>query len=528
MNDSSMSNTAANCVRPAAAAMAAAAVVILSLCSTFVFLKYWGGGRKKRRHPIGATIYHQILHFRELHHFHTDLSAKHRTFNLVSPWRNYIYTVDPVLVEHVLRTNFSNYGKGPYNYENLKDLLGDGIFAVDGEKWRHQRKLASHEFSTKVLRDFSSGVFKENAAKLALVISKAARSQQTMDIQDLFMKSTLDSIFQVGFGVKLDSLSGSNKEGNCFAKAFDVASDMILWRYIDIFWKVKKYLGIGSEAELKKNIKVIDDFIYKVIRSKTESLSDQLNDTMKRDDILSRFLIESTKDPVNMNNQYLRDIILNFVIAGRDTSAVTLSWFLYMLCKHPSIEERILNEVKNATGVEVDTENVKDFIASLTEEALEKMQYLHAALTETLRLFPAVPEDPKICFSDDRLPDGCEIKKGDVVCYLPYSMGRMKFLWGEDAEVFRPERWLNENGTFQPDNPFKFTAFQAGPRICLGKEFAYRQMKIVAAVLVHFFTFKLSGEKQEVKYQTTLTLRIDQGLHLVAYQRKPRAHKADE
>ncbi|KAJ6851147.1 cytochrome P450 704C1-like [Iris pallida] len=516
-----MSNNIRNSV-PAAIAAA------LLLLSTFIFLKLWiswskgGGGRKKKWHPVGATIYHQILHFRELHHFHTRLSAKYKTFNLISPWRSYIYTADPSVVEHILKTNFWNYGKGPYNYENLKDLLGDGIFAVDGEKWRHQRKLASHEFSTKVLRDFSSGVFKDNAAKLALVISKAASSQQTMDIQDLFMKSTLDSIFQVGFGVELDSLSGSNQEGNRFAKAFDVASDMILWRYIDIFWKVKKYLGIGSEAELKKNIKVIDDFVYKVIRSKTEYLSNQ-NDTMKRDDILSRFLIESAKDPVNMNNQYLRDIVLNFVIAGRDTSAVTLSWFFYMLCKHPSIEERIVNEVKNATGVEDSTDNIEDLTSSLTEEALGKMQYLHAALTETLRLFPSIPEDTKICFSDDRLPDGCDIKKGDVVCYLPYSMGRMKFLWGEDAEVFRPERWLDDDGTFQPDNPFKFTAFQAGPRICLGKEFAYRQMKTVAAVLVHFFTFELSDAKQDVKYQTTLTLRIYEGLHLLAYQRKPRA-----
>lgn len=69
-------------------------------------------------------------------------------------------------------------------------------------------------------------------------------------------------------------------------------------------------------------------------------------------------------------------------------------------------------------------------------------------------------KDPKICFSDDTLPGGFDVKKGDVVCFLPYSMGRMKFLWGMDAEDFCPERWLDENGVFQPENPFKFTAFQ--------------------------------------------------------------------
>lgn len=73
--------------------------------------------------------------------------------------------------------------QGSYNYNNLKDLLGDGIFAVDGEKWRHQRKLASFEFTTKNLRDFSSDVFRSNASRLSLIISKAANSNQAMDIQ---------------------------------------------------------------------------------------------------------------------------------------------------------------------------------------------------------------------------------------------------------------------------------------------------------------------------------------------------------
>ncbi|XP_008777558.2 cytochrome P450 704C1-like isoform X1 [Phoenix dactylifera] len=482
--------------------------------------------KKKRYPPLTGTVFHQILYFSTVHDYHTDLAARFKTFRLFSPTRSLIYTVDPAIVEYILRTNYTNYGKGSYNYNNLKDLLGDGIFAVDGEKWRHQRKLASYEFTTKNLRDFSSDVFRSNASRLSLIISKAANSNQAMDIQDLFMKSTLDSIFKIGFGEELDTLSGLSEEGNSFAKAFDDSSDLILWRYVDIFWKIKRFLGVGSEAELKKNIRVIDGFAYKLIYRKTQSMSKQQIDTMKKEDILSRFLVQKTKDPKNLNDQYLRDIILNFIIAGRDTTAVTLSWFFYMLCKHPSLQEKLAQEIKEATKTN-DSISIAEFASRLTDEALDKMQYLHAALTETLRIYPAVPEDPKICFSDDTLPGGFDVKKGDMVCFLPYSMGRMKFLWGVDAEVFRPERWLDENGVFRPENPFKFTAFQAGPRICLGKEFAYRQMKIFAAVLIHFFTFMLSDERKDVKYKSTLTLRIDQGLHLLAYQREPMASSND-
>lgn len=94
-------------------------------------------------------------------------------------------------------------------------------------------------------------------------------------MQDLFMKSTLDSIFKVGFGVELDTLSGSNREGSMFAKAFDASSEVILRRYYDVFWKMKRLLNIGAEAALKEHLKVIDGFVYKVIEGKTQQISAQ-------------------------------------------------------------------------------------------------------------------------------------------------------------------------------------------------------------------------------------------------------------
>ena len=106
---------------------------------------------------------------------------------------------------------------------------------------------------------------------------------------------------------------------------------------------------------------------------------------MKEGDVLSRFLELRKTDP-----KYLKDIILSFIIAGKDTTALTLSWFLYMLCKHPPIQEKIAQEVKEATKAR-DASTLDDLAASITEESLDKMQYLHAALTETLRLYPPVP-----------------------------------------------------------------------------------------------------------------------------------------
>ncbi|KAL5699861.1 hypothetical protein ACHQM5_030700 [Ranunculus cassubicifolius] len=482
----------------------------MSIAAVFVILTFTVVIRKlsdkKKYHPIGGTVLNQLLNFPNLHHYMTDLARKHKTYRLLSPFRSEIYTSDPVNVEYILKSNFPNYGKGLYNYTILKDLLGDGIFTVDGDKWKHQRKVSSYEFSTKVLRDFSSSTFRINAERLATILLKAETAQVSVDIQDLFMKSTLDSIFKVGFGIELDSIYGSH-EGTIFANAFNDTSALTLWRYVDISWTVKKYFNVGFEATMRKNVKVIDDFVYKLIRAKIEKNSNPDYDSSeKKEDIMSRFLDLNESDP-----KYLRDIILNFMNAGRDTTATTLSWFIYMLCKHPHIQEKIVEEVKKISQVK-DTTSLADFSASLTDDVLDKMTYLHAALSETLRLYPAVPVDAKICFGDDTLPDGCSVKKGDMVCYQPYAMGRMDFIWGKDAEEFRPERWLDEDGMFHPESPFKFTAFQAGPRICLGKEFAYRQMKIFAALLVGCFAFKLEDENKPVHYRTMLNLHINGSL----------------
>ncbi|KAK4415985.1 cytochrome [Sesamum alatum] len=471
---------------------------------------------KKAYHPIGGTVFHQLVNFNRLHDYMTDLAGKHKTYRLIGPFRSEVYTADPANVEYMLKTNFENYGKGWYNYSILKDLLGDGIFTVDGEKWREQRKVSSYEFSTRVLRDFSSVIFRNNVVKLTRIVSEAAISNEPMDIQDLFMKATLDSIFRVAFGVELDTMCGSNEEGAEFSNAFDDASALTLWRYVDVLWTIKRAFGIGSEAKLKKNLRVIDEFVYKLISSKSERMHESLDHPsllLKKEDILSRFLQLNETDP-----KYLRDIILNFIIAGKDTTATTLSWFIYMLCKHPLVQEKVAKEIKHVTDSK-EVLNISDFAATMTEEDLEKMHYLHAALTETLRLYPAVPVDAKVCLSDDTMPDGYSVKKGDMVAYQPYAMGRMRFIWGDDAEDFRPERWLDENGCFQQESPFKFTAFQAGPRICLGKEFAYRQMKIFSAVLLRFFVFKLSREGQTVKYRTMINLHIDGGLSIRAFSR---------
>ncbi|KAF3577906.1 hypothetical protein DY000_02028792, partial [Brassica cretica] len=228
-------------------------------------------------------------------------------------------------------------------------------------------------------------------------------------------------------------------------------NDATSLRFIDSLWKLKWFLNIGSQTRLKKSIATIDKFVYRLIITKRK-------EQITLEDILSRFLVEREKDPERMNDKYLRDIILSFMIAGKDTTAASLSWFLYMLCKNPLVQEKIVREIRDVTSSHEETTDVKGSVESIDEEALDQMQYLHAALSETLRLYPAVPVDTRCAENDDVLPDGHRVKRGDNVYYISYAIGTMTYIWGQQAEEFKPERWLKD-GVFQPESPFKFISF---------------------------------------------------------------------
>merc|ERR1712046_483592 len=153
--------------------------------------------------------------------------------------------------------------------------------------------------------------------------------------------------------------------------------------------------------------------------------------------------------------RYMRDMVLNFLIAGRDTTAQNLTWTFYELCQRSDVIQRMREEVESVCGE-----------AEVGYGDVSRLQYVRAVVDEGLRLHPSVSFDMKLAVADDVLPDGTVIKAGCRVAYAPFSQGRDKALWGKDASDFRPERWLE-----MPHRPttYEYVAFNAGKRECLGK-----------------------------------------------------------
>ncbi|XP_010926207.1 cytochrome P450 86A1-like [Elaeis guineensis] len=428
-------------------------------------------------------------------------------------------TCHPRNLEHVLRTRFDNYPKGPLSQSNFHDLLGHGIFNSDGDSWLLQRKTAALEFTTRTLRQaMARWTNRSLKSRLWRILADHCddhhpHRRHSVDLQDLLLRLTFDSICGLTFGKDPGTLSPDLPD-NPFANAFDAATEATLQRFLypGFLWRLKRLLHLGSERSLRKSLEVVDRYMTEVIAARKENPSD---------DLLSRFMKKKDANGNAFPSSVLQQIALNFVLAGRDTSSVALSWFFWTIAQRPDVERKVVDEIAAVLREKRGSDVARWVEEPLDFDELERLEYLKAALEETLRLYPSVPQDSKYVLADDVLPDGTAVPAGSAVTYSIYSVGRMEGIWGKDCMEFRPERWLTaEGGRFEPaKDAYRFVAFNGGPRTCLGKDLAYLQMKSIAsAVLLRHRLELVPGHR--VQQKMSLTLFMKNGLQVYVRPRK--------
>ncbi|CAK8571808.1 unnamed protein product [Lathyrus sativus] len=431
-----------------------------------------------KSYPIFGSAFSLAANFHRRVQWISDIlqTIPSSTFVLHRPFGSrQVFTAQPAVVQHILKTNFPCYGKGLTFYQSINDLLGDGIFTVDGDAWKFQRHISSHEFNTKSLRKFVETVVDvELSNRLLPVLFEASINQTTiLDFQDILQRFTFDNICMIAFGYDPEYLLPSLPEIP-FAKAFNESAQLSIERLnalIPLLWKVKKFLNIGTERRLKEAVAQVRGLATQIVKDKKKVLGEK--SALESVDLLSRFLNSGHSD-----ESFVVDIVINFILAGRDTTSAALTWFFWLLSKHSHVENEILKEI-TAKSETVSYDEVKDMV------------YTHAALCESMRLYPPLPVDTKLAAHDDVLPDGTEIKKGWRVTYHVYAMGRSEKIWGPDWAEFRPERWLSRNEvgkwSFIGIDYYSYPVFQAGPRVCIGKDMAFLQMKrVVAGIMGRF------------------------------------------
>ncbi|XP_052196696.1 cytochrome P450 94B3-like [Diospyros lotus] len=452
--------------------------------------------------------------------WYTDLLSKSTTRTIVIRRfgaRRTVVTANPENVEYMLKTNFSNYPKGKASAEILGDFLGCGILNVDGKLWQAQRKLASYEFSAKSLQEYLVNTLEEQVEGKLLPFMESMAAVENdgkvvVDLQELLRRLAFDIVCEVTLGIDPCSLDSSLSYSG-LERAFSVASEVCARRGsepVSVVWKIKRMLGVGSERRLREAIEEIHAFVTEIIHDRIWVIVEN-GKVPPGEDLLSKMIVTGLDERV-----LLRDMVLSFMMAGRDTMSAAMTWLFYLLSYHPKVEQEVVKELGSVVEPQ---ERLSHY------ETLKEMRYLKACICESMRLFPPVAWDSKHAIADDFLPDGTPVHAGDWVTYFPYGMGRMQVLWGEDRLDFKPGRWFLEpdgegRGPLKKVCPYKFPVFQGGPRVCLGREMAFIQMKYVVGSILKRFEIQPASLDRPV-FVPLLTAHMAGGFKVFVRRRQP-------
>ncbi|KAI5868288.1 cytochrome P450 monooxygenase CYP539B5 [Durotheca rogersii] len=391
------------------------------------------------------------------------------------PWGRYLLTRDPEHIKVVLTTQFSDFGKG------RRGGLIRPMFVKD--------RISD-------LETFEKGA--------SAFLSKLPSSGKTVDIMDLLYRMTLDVTTDFLLGASVDSLDNPRNE---FAGAFsDVQRIQMMLTTVGPF---KLFVPQGR---YNRGIQAIDRFIMPYIEQAMALPQDEL-EKLSNSDKHFTFLYSIAR--YTRNRRALRDQIIAVLLAGRDTTAATLSWAFYELSHFPDKYKKLRDEVLAFVGR----------TRTPTYEDIKEMAYMRYTLNETLRLYPAVPYNLRAALEDTTLPSTpgqppLFVAKGDMVIYSVLAMQRRKDLYPptsetfEDPAVFSPERWEN----WRP-KPWQYVPFNGGPRICVGQNFAMTEMAYcMVRILQKYDRLEYRGDWHAQLHEAEIVGKPSQGVKVALYE----------
>jgi len=398
-----------------------------------------------------------------------------------TPWH---MVTDPTAIRRVLLENVDNYPKSKVTKNLLRPAIGESLFIAEGAHWRWQRRTAAPAFSHRNLMHLSP-IMTRAAERCADRI--AGVGNRAVNMLEEMVTTTFDVIADVTFSGD----TGFDRDG--VHKAIELyiaeAGKISLFDVLGVpDWipRPGRMVSANGMADMK-------DAANKMIDAREAKGPDGIPDLL---DLLLQG--EDPKTKRKMTTEELRDNLLTFIVAGHETTALTLAWSLYLCAFDETVQTRARTEAKSV---------LKGRAA--TGEDVANLPYIRQIIDEALRLYPPAAMVSRTALKADRLC-GTRINPGDTVIVPIYALHRSRQLW-DQPDSFDPDRWANGA---KPDR-YAYLPFGDGPRICIGASFALQEAVIILATLLSRFRFT-SVKGVNPNPVMIITLRPEGGVWLEA------------
>ncbi|KAJ4298898.1 hypothetical protein N0V90_004141 [Kalmusia sp. IMI 367209] len=386
-------------------------------------------------------------------------------------------------------------------------LLGVGILLAEGDEHKRQRRALMPAFAFRHIKDLYS-VFWNKSTEMTDAISNALKTDpigsDVVEIRDWASRATLDIIGLAGMGQDFNAIADPTNELNVtYRTIFKPSAIAKIMQLASMFlpdWLLRS-LPIKRNEEFKEAIRTIKRVSADLVRSKRAKLEKGERTDV---DILSVAIESGGFTDDDMVNQ-----LMTFLAAGHETTASSLTWAVYLLCKHPTEQTRLREEIRKSLPA------IRDPAAQISSTDIDHLPYLNAVLNETSRVFPPVALTLREAEHDTTI-QGQFIPAGTTIIICPWAINTSNALWGADAKEFNPDRWMGQGraNTGGAESNYAVTTFLHGPRSCIGKDFAKAEFACLLAALVGRFEMELAEPDKPLEIQGGITSNPKGGIKI--------------
>ena len=394
--------------------------------------------------------------------------------------------MDPDGLRQVLRDKVTDYPKSTVTKLILGPAIGNSMFVAEGAEWMWQRRTAAPVFSHRnvtALAPVMTGAAERASARFAAAAQSSDQGGRAIDAFEEMVTATFEVISDV-------TLSG----GEGFDRA---AVHKAIEVYIGSSAKLSVLDILGAPAWVPRPGRMFSATTMRQMKQTADTaiLTRRARGAQPIPDLLDLLLAgEDPKSGRMMNVDEVRDNLLTFIVAGHETTALTLAWSLYLCAHDPAIQAQARAEAQAALG---------DRTATAADIA--NLPLIRRIVDEALRMYPPAAFLARTAQQPDTLV-GRQVRPGDTIVLPIYALHRHHLLW-QNPDAFDPDRFLT------PPPRFTYLPFGDGPRICIGASFALQEAVIILATLLARFKYTLIPGKAP-KPVMILTLRPQGGVWL--------------